>query len=94
MFQGLWVIVPINHEMKHQKESSYRFLGMSWDIMTHYEIKRVIKGYYGIFFIFQMFVVLDLQKLHTLLKLTAQVPWSYTNCHITLKWSNQISNHL
>jgi len=56
---------------------------MSWDNMTDYERKRVIKGYYGIFFIFQMFVVLDLQNVHTLCKLIVQVPSCYTNCHIT-----------
>jgi hypothetical protein len=40
------------------------FLCISWDIMTHYERKRVIKCYYGIFDIFQIHMVLDLQKVH------------------------------
>jgi hypothetical protein len=86
MFQGLWVIIAINHQMACQKESSHKsrwngFLWMSWHIMTHYERKRVIKGYYGIFDIFQSGFVLGLQKVHTH---AAQVPWCYPNCHIIL----------
>ena len=74
LFQDLWVIVVINHQMACQKESSHNsrwngFLWISWDIMTNYERKRVIKGYYGIFDIFQMLMVLDLQKVHMLHKL-------------------------
>jgi hypothetical protein len=42
---------------------------------------------------FQIFVVLDLQKVHMLCKHAVQTPWCYTNCHITLKWSNHTSNH-
>jgi len=70
-FQGPWVIIAIKHQMTCQKELIHKsrwnvFLWISWDIITHYERKRVIKGYYGIFDIFQMLMVLELQKVHTL----------------------------
>jgi hypothetical protein len=71
LFQGLWVIIAINHQMACQKESTHKsrwnhFFWLSWEIMTHYERKRVIKGYYGTFDIFQMIMVLDLQNVHML----------------------------